>query len=117
MLQYGFANYEYYSPSANELNKNIQVYGGEQDVAEISPSTGIHVVVPKAEANTDFKNLDLDFRLEEYLSAPVSAGENAGLVRLNYKGEMIATSAMETKQPVALGSLFKRIKDSIKRML
>lgn len=116
LLQYGFANYEYYSPSEGDLTKEIRIYGGEQDIVDIKPSAPIKLVLPKGESKNDYDNISISYRLDEFLSAPVSLGDNAGVIRVNYKDDLIATSAMETNAPVALGSLFKRIKDSVKRL-
>lgn len=116
LLQYGFANYEHYSPKADDLIKKVRVYGGEQDNVDIKPTASIHVVLPKGEAKSDYDNVSISYRLDEFLSAPVGAGDNAGVIRVSYKDEIIATSAMETNEAVELGSLFKRVKDSIKRL-
>jgi len=116
LLQYGFANYEHYSPPTDDLVKKMRVYGGEQDVVNITPSAAIHVVLPKGEANNDYDNVSVSYRLDEFLSAPVGAGDNAGVIRISFKDELVATSAMETSAAVELGSLFKRVKDSIKRL-
>ncbi|MGH1426826.1 MAG: D-alanyl-D-alanine carboxypeptidase family protein [Arenicella sp.] len=116
LLQYGFANYEYYSPTQEGLVRKIRVYGGEKDMINLMPSEPMHAVLPKGAAKQDYANVDIDYRLDEFLAAPVKAGDNAGVIRVSYQDELIATSAMEAESSVALGSLIKRVKDSIKRL-
>ena len=116
LLQYGFANYEFYMPESDELTRKMRVYGGEQDMVDIMPSFKVGVVLPKAESRNNYDNVSITYRLEPSLSAPVSAGDNVGLIRVSYKDEVIATNAMETMDDVPLGSWFKRMKDSVKRL-
>lgn len=113
LLQYGFANYEYYAPDIAEISRKMRVFGGEQDIVELVPSTNVHMVLPKGEANNDHENVSIAFRLEPSLLAPVASGDNAGVVRVSYKGELIATSAMEARSAIPQGSLWKRLKDRV----
>ena len=114
LLQYGFANYEFYTPEADELNRKIQVFGGKQDLVDTSPSSTIQMVLPKGEAINEYENVSIQFRLEQSLTAPVSAGDNIGVVRVSYKDEVIATNAMEAQYSIQQGSILKRLKDKVK---
>ena len=116
LLQYGFANYEYYSPAQEGLDRNMRVYGGEKDIVNLRPSGPIHAVLPKGAAKQDYENVTIDYRLEQFLAAPVNAGDNAGVIRVSYQDELIATTAMEAENSIVLGSLIKRVKDSIRRL-
>ena len=114
LLQYGFANYEYYAPKLDELSRQIRVYGGEQDFVETLPSSQVKIVVPKGESINDYENVSINFRLEKSIEAPVTAGDTVGTVRVSYKDEVIATQAMTSKIDIKEGGFFKRLTDKVK---
>lgn len=114
LLQYGFANYEYYAPKLDELSRKIRVYGGEQDLVDTLPSSQVQMVLPKGQAINDYENVSIHFRFEKSLAAPVVSGENVGVVRVKYKDEVIATQAMESQNSIKEGSFVKRLTDKVK---
>ena len=114
LLQYGFANYEYYTPKLDELSRKIRVFGGEQDLVETLPSSQVQMVLPKGQSINDYENVSIHFRLEKSLTAPIVSGENVGVVRVKYKDEVIATQAMESQNNIKEGSFVKRLTDKVK---
>jgi D-alanyl-D-alanine carboxypeptidase (penicillin-binding protein 5/6) len=115
LLKYGFANYELFASDMNSLSKSMTVSGGAADQVDVFPSTSIRAVLPKGYSREN--DIKLEFRLEDFLVAPISKGDSVGIVRMKYKDVLVATSSMQTKEGVELGSLFKRIVDSVKRLL
>jgi len=114
LLQYGFANYEYYAPELDELSRKIRVYGGEQDIVETQPSSQVQMVLPKGESINGYENVSIQFRLEKSLTAPIVTGADVGVVRVSYKDEVIATQAMESGNNIKEGSFVKRLTDKVK---
>ena len=114
LLQYGFANYEYYAPQPDELSRKIRVFGGELDLVETLPSSQVQMVLPKGESINEYENVSIQFRLEKSLTAPIVTGENVGIVRVSYKDEVIATQAMESQNNIKQGSFVKRLTDKVK---
>ena len=114
LLQYGFANYEYYAPELDELNRKIRVFEGELDLIETLPSSTVQMVLPKSESINEYENVSIQFRLKQSLTAPIVTGENVGTVRVSYKDEVIVTQAMESQNNIKQGSFFKRLTDKVK---
>ena len=114
LLQYGFANYEYYAPELDELNRKIRVFEGEFDLIETLPSSTVQMVLPKSESINEYENVSIQFRLKQSLTAPIVTGENVGTVRVSYKDEVIVTQAMESQNNIKQGSFFKRLTDKVK---
>lgn len=118
LLKYGFDNYELVVSEPESLIKKIPVYGGVKDQLDILPAISMRAVLPKDYANDNKVNdnrVSFDFRLEDFLVAPVEQGDNAGVVRIFYKDTLVATSSMQAKESIELGSFVKQMIDRVKR--
>ena len=113
LLKYGFVNYELFTSKPETLKKLLPVYGGVSDEIEVAPAESIQAVLPRGFAEEN--PVALDFRLEEFLIAPISAGDHVGILRVRYKDTIVASISMQARKSIGLGSLFKRIIDRIKR--
>ena len=95
MLDYGFANYAYFTPEKVELNA-IPVCDGTQDTVKLSADTS-GILLPKASAG----GIKTEVLLEESLNAPVTNGQVVGTIRYKkgedivFETEIVTTEAVD----------------------
>lgn len=100
LLDYGFANYSYYS-APEEMLEEVPVRFGKTDSICIY-SAPFSAVVGKAKAS----DVEKIFNIPEYISAPLEEGDTFGKVEYILDGEKIGESAIYTKETVEKITLF-----------
>ena len=86
LLDYGFANYESFTPAVPEEELTpVPVSGGTAASAALSPAETRPVVLPKGRSGS----VEISVSLPEELSAPVAAGQEVGRASFTLDGEEI----------------------------
>lgn len=112
LLNYAFTNYDVFVPKPEQLARTIRVYGGKEDQVNLIAAQPLSLVVPKG--TTD--QIKLEYRVDDYLIAPINKQEDVGVLRVSYMDELAGISSVQTVSAVELGSLLKRITDRVKRL-
>ena len=83
LLEYGFSNYALFSSPAKTLEE-VPVRYGAKEFVSIS-SLGFSAIVAKG----DIAKVEAKYELPEFVSAPVSEGEELGFISFHLNGEEI----------------------------
>lgn len=87
MLDYGFANYEYATRSAQLNQSETAIKKGVQKTVEITVEQDFGTLLKKSESQAIAEEIILD----QNLTAPVKKGDKVGEVRFSLNGEVIGT--------------------------
>lgn len=114
LLNYGFRFYETTQLlGEGEVFERHRVYGGAQDTVAVGVAEQLLVTVPRGSR----ERLELTTTQVEPLDAPVSAGQAVGSLRVTLEGDLLTAVPLITLEPVAQGSLWQRLEDSVRRWL
>lgn len=87
MLDYGFANYEYATRSAQLNQSETAIKKGVQKTVKITVEQDFGTLLKKSESQAIAEEIILD----QNLTAPVKKGDKVGEVRFSLNGEVIGT--------------------------
>ena len=101
LLDYGFANYELFSPSL-QLPESVRVLGGEKDNCTVGAES-FCAVIPKGSS----KNVKAELTLPESVKAPVNKGDAVGRVEYSLNGTKIGESSVTANESTAKINYFQ----------
>ena len=111
LLGFGFRAYETRRVhGAGEVLTRLRIWKGESLEAHLGIGEDLYLTLPRGE----HARLVSIFDLEEPAIAPVAEGEVRGTVRVRLDEELLAERPLVALHPVALGSLWHRLGDSIR---
>lgn len=97
LLDYGFNNYSMYETTfSKDILKPIKVNGGILDRVELDTTNYSAMIIPKGSE----KSIKEDVKLQEFVVAPVEAGQKLGEITLSLNDEVIATFEIVAKHAV-----------------
>ena len=105
LLDYGFARFSSYHGEAGE--QPVRVEGGVLPECHVCYD-GFDALIPKGQSG----NVEKVIELPEFLSAPLSAGDEVGRVIYKLNGEEIGSVPIRVKEPIeriGFGTLFSRL--------
>ncbi|MDH3388161.1 MAG: D-alanyl-D-alanine carboxypeptidase [Gammaproteobacteria bacterium] len=113
LLNYGFRFYETYKLyRAEEVLKTARIWYGDQEQVSMGIGKDIYITIPRGR----YRDLDASMEIDREISAPVSRGQQLGLVNIKLDDELLLSEQIVAMQAVDQGSLFARAMDSIKLM-
>ena len=86
LLNYGFANYQKVTVTPDQPIMPLPVRLGKQDYALCELEGSPELVIEKSKVSS----LEKELEMEEFLTAPVEKGRQAGLLRVTAGGETLA---------------------------
>ena len=102
MLDYGFANFKLAKGGdAGQKVGEIKVYKGKADLADVAVKSQVAAVLPKG--NTE--ELQPELSINEFVSAPVQAGQVVGEITYYHNGTVVGKSPLVTVLDVEKASL------------
>ncbi len=110
LLRYG---YRFYKTSKlfdkQKTLTEVRVWGGDRRQLELGVPADIYVTLPRV------KNAGVETKLmiHEDIIAPVPKGQELGSVAVSFDGKTIQQSTLVSLYPIAEGSLWARISDSV----
>ena len=114
LLNYGFRFFETHTLlAAAEVFERRRVYGGAQQTAALGVYEPLLVTVPRGSR----ERITLSVTRPEPLEAPVSRGQVVGSLQATLDGDLLAKTPLVALEPVARGSLWRRLEDSVRRWL
>lgn len=113
LLNYGFRFFETHLlyRAAEVLNRAPIWYGDQQEVS-MGVGRDIHITIPRGR----YGDLDASMEVDAEISAPVTRGQQLGLVNIRLDDELLLSENLVATQDVAEGSFFARAMDRIKLM-
>jgi D-alanyl-D-alanine carboxypeptidase (penicillin-binding protein 5/6) len=113
LLNYGFRFFETHKLyRAEEVLKTARIWYGEQEQVGMGVGRDIHITIPRGR----YRDLDATMEIDSEISAPISRGQQLGLVNIKLDDELLLSEDIVAMQAVGEGSLFVRAMDSIKLM-
>lgn len=112
LLNYGFRFFEtskLYQQST--ALKSVKVWKGDQDMVNLGVNRDVYITIPRGR----YKNLDASVEIDSKIVAPVSKGQELGLLKVTLDGETLLSEPLFALHDVAEGDLIKITIDSIKQ--
>lgn len=111
LLAYGFRYFENATVySAGDELETARIWYGESDQVALTVANDIRLTIPRGSRGSIEANLQLD----DTLKAPVTAGQQLGMVTLTLNGETLAEVPAVAVEAVPEAGFFARIIDAIK---
>lgn len=114
LINYGFRFYETHKLyAANEVVTSVKVWKGDKEQLDVGLHNDLFVTIPRDQ----YKNLNAEVEKTERIIAPVTKGEEEGILHVSLAGKDILKIPVIALSDVPEGSLLNRIKDEVKMML
>lgn len=112
LLNYGFRFYETLTAyeAGTEFAKQ-PIYMGDKDEVRLGINQSTPITIPRGYR----EKINASFTLDKALEAPINKGEVVGTLTLKIEQQTIAEYPLVTLDEVAEGSLFKRLKDYVRK--
>ena len=109
LLRFGFAAYEHHDLyPAGEVIVDSFVFKGAKNSVALGLSDSMTLVLPKGAG----KDLQASVSLADPVIAPISLGDELGVLSVSLAGEQIVSRPVVSLEQVAAGSLWQRISDT-----
>lgn len=113
LLNYGFRFFETHQLyRAEEILSRSRIWYGDQEQVSLGVGKDIHITIPRGR----YRDLDASMEIDREIAAPVSRGQQLGLVNIRLDDELLLSENLIAMQEVAEGSLLVRALDRIKLM-
>jgi len=113
LINYGFRFFETHPLyTANQRLNDVKVWEGTKDILGVGLAEDLSITIPRGQ----YKNLKIESSVEQDLVAPISTGQELGMLHISLGGEVIAEQKLVALSDVEEGSFFKKIMDQIKRL-
>ena len=109
LLRFGFAAYEHHDLyPAGEVIVDSFVFKGAKNSVALGLSDSMTLVLPKGAG----KDLQASVSLADTVIAPISLGDELGVLSVSLAGEQIVSRPVVSLEQVAAGSLWQRLSDT-----
>ncbi len=113
LLNYGFRYFETHRVyRANEVLKTTRVWYGDRKEVSMGVAKDIYITIPRGR----YQELDATMDIESQISAPITRGQELGLVSIKLDEETIVSETIVATHAVNDGDLWDKALDGIKLM-
>lgn len=110
ILDYGFRFFETHKLySVGDLIASAKIWKAAIDNINLSINEDLYITIPRGE----YEKLEPIVKVEKLIMAPVSQGDQKGVLNIMLKGNNIKSVPLFTLNSVAEGDIFDRLKDEI----
>jgi D-alanyl-D-alanine carboxypeptidase (penicillin-binding protein 5/6) len=114
ILNYGFRFYESHTLyDEDEVISRPRLWKGEFETLPVGLTQSLAVTIPRGE----YSKLDAVMDIDKDIEAPVSRGQQVGVVKVSLDGEELRSVPLVALESIDEGSLFQIAKDYVMRML
>jgi len=114
LLNYGFRFYESHTLyDAGEVLSRPRVWSGEHETLTVGLDKDLAITIPRGA----YDNLDATMDIDKNIEAPVSKGQQIGVVKVSLDGEVLASVPLVALETVNEGNLFQQAKDYVLRLM
>ncbi len=112
LLNYGFRFYQTHQlyQQGEEIH-DARVWSGVQDRLKLGLEQNLYVTIPRGE----YANLKPSLELAGVINAPVTEGQELGLIRVMLEGELVIEQPLISLENIEEGGIVKRVSDSAER--
>jgi D-alanyl-D-alanine carboxypeptidase (penicillin-binding protein 5/6) len=110
LLNYGFRFFETHRLyGADEALNKVRVWKGEKEELAVGVTEDLFVTIPRRQ----YKNLKAEMTVNSKVNAPVTKGQQLGVVKVTLEGEPVTEVPLVALHDVAEGGLWQRATDSV----
>ncbi len=114
LLNYGFRFFEsHILYTADEVLNRPRVWSGEFETVTVGLANDLAIVIPRGA----YDKLDAVMDIDKNIEAPVSKGQQLGVVKVSLDGEELASVPLVALETINEGSLFQQAKDYFLRLV
>ena len=114
LMNYGFRFYESHTLyGAGEVLSRPRVWSGEYETLTVGLADDLAIAIPRGA----YDKLDASMDIDKNIEAPVSKGQQIGVVNVSLGDEVLASVPLVALETVNEGSLFQQAKDYVLRMI
>jgi len=114
LLNYGFRFYEsHVLYDADEVISRPRIWKGASETLPVGLSSDLAITIARGQYDKLEATMDIDKDIE----APVSKGQQVGVVKVSLEGEELASMPLVALETVDEGSLFQIAKDYVLRLI
>ncbi|KUJ71549.1 D-alanyl-D-alanine carboxypeptidase family protein [Thiomicrospira sp. WB1] len=113
LLNYGFRFFETHAMyEGGQRLDDARVWEGKLDTIGLGIEKPVFVTVPRGQ----YQNLQVETRIDQQVTAPVTAGQELGRLTVQFNGEAIVDRPLVALADVEEGSFFKKLFDQIQQL-
>ena len=114
LLNYGFQNFEIYNfYKENETVRDIRLWKGTENTVKAGIREGLIITLPKGKRASLLATIET----QQPLLAPVSDGQQVGILKLTFEGKPFLERPLVALEAVPLVNIFSRGIDTIRMLL
>ena len=114
LLNYGFRFYESHTLyDAEEVLSRPRIWSGEFENLTVGLAENLAITIPRGA----YDNLDATMDIDKNIEAPVTKGQQVGLVKVSLDGELLTSMPLVALETINEGSIFQQAKDYIMRLI
>ena len=114
ILNYGFRFYESHTLyDGGEVMNRPRIWKGEFESLEVGLNEDLAITIPRGA----YDKLDATMDIDKNIEAPISKGQQVGVVKISLDGEVLESIPLVALETVNEGNLFQIAKDYVLRML
>ena len=114
LLNYGFRFYESHTLyDAGEVLSRPRIWSGEYETLTVGLADDLAIAIPRGA----YDKLDASMDIDKNIEAPVSRGQQIGVVKVSLDGKELASVPLVALETVNEGSLFQKAKDYVLRLI
>jgi len=114
VLNYGFRFFESHTLyEEDEVLSRPRIWKGEYETLTVGLANDLAIVIPRGA----YDDLDATMDIDKNIEAPISKGQQIGVVNVSLDGEMKASVPLVALESIDEGSFFQIAKDYVLRLL
>jgi len=114
LLNYGFRFYESHTLyDAGEVLSRPRVWSGEFETLTVGLDKDLAIAIPRG----TYDDLDAVMDIDKNIEAPVSQGQQVGVVKISLDGKVLASVPLVALETVNEGNLLQQAKDYFMRLI
>lgn len=114
VLNYGFRFYEsHVLYDEGEVLNRPRIWNGELETITVGLDKTLSIAIPRGA----YDKLDATMDIDKNIEAPVSKGQQVGLVKVSLNGELLETVPLVALETINKGNLFRVVKDYVLRLI
>ena len=113
LLNYGFRFYESHTIyDADEVLSHPRIWSGEVETLNVGLAKDLAITIPRGA----YDNLDATMDIDKNIEAPVTKGQQIGLVKVSLEGKLLTSVPLVALETVEEGGFIQQAKDYVLRL-
>lgn len=114
ILNYGFRFFESHTLyEESEVLNRSRIWNGEFETLKVGLDNALAITIPRGA----YDELDATMDIDKNIEAPVSKGQQVGVVKVSLNGELLQTVPLVALETINEGNLFQVVKDYVLRLI